>query len=158
MKSATKKKPAVALPAPPAENVTNDATRVITDAMLGIGESYAQGDLVFVRIGAMPKSARPRTDRQLAEGDTQGSRHICTVGQVYDADRAEVSRLILNATGGEVDIQPNYIGPVVVSDDFAGAVIEHPEHGDHRYEGPMVLATVFQRALDVEEREARVQD
>lgn len=65
--------------------------------------------------------------------------------------------MIRDATGGKADPAENYIGPVVQTEDGV-AVIEHPEHGDHRYEGDQVLAVVFQRALDAEEREQRVLD
>lgn len=151
----TQKKTGVLVETNPAENVTNDATRTITDAMMAVGDNYAQGDIYFVRIRNLPKSAKPRKSRQLAEGDTQGSRHICAIGDVYDCDPAEVVEAISAACG--CDVGEQYVGPVVRTADGV-ALVEHPEHGDHRYDGDMVLACVFQRSLDAEEREQRVRD
>src|SRR5690349_19760899 len=124
MKTATRK---ASVAAPVLENVTNDETRTIADCMMAVGDAYAQGDLYFVRIPGLPKSAKPRANRQLAEGDTQGSRHVCTVGEVYDADPKEVAAMVRAASDQVVD--PKYVGPVITT---AGgrAYVEHPEHGD----------------------------
>lgn len=140
---------------PALENVTNDAARVISDAMLGIGDTYPQGDIYFVRIAAMPRGAKPRHNRQLADGNTQGSRHVCEVGRVFDVDAKQVIASIKAAN--HVAIDARYIGPVIETDE-GRALVTHPEHGDHDYQGDLVLACVFQRALDAEEREARVRD
>jgi len=151
----TKNKARRAKATPPVENITNDATRTVTDAMLGVGECQAQGDLYIVRLPGLPASARPRRDRQLADGNTQGSRHVCTVGDAYDADADELVRMIRTATRCGVGRQ--YVGPVIRTVE-GKAYVEHPEHGDLDFRGDMVLAVVFQRALDAEEREARVAD
>lgn len=154
----TKRNRAARRQAPAIENVTNDAPRLIGEGgeAIDVGDCYPQGDLYFVRLHARPRTAKPRGNRQIAEGDTQGSRHVCTVGRVYDADAAEVQRMISAANG--VQVGAEYIGPIVTTDDSGKAVVEHPEHGDHHYAGQIVLGTVFQRSLDAEEREARVAD
>jgi hypothetical protein len=152
-----KRKKAKAVGAPAVENVTNDDARTVTKAMLGVGDCHAQGDLYFVRIGTMPISAKPRGNRQLADGNTQGSRHVCAIGEVFDADAGEVQGIILAATKGRVNVGLPYVGPIVRTAD-GRALIEHPEHGDHDYRGDVVLACVFQRSVDQEEREARVAD
>jgi len=131
------------------ENVTNDDAVTVTESMLGIGECHAQGDLMFVRLGGLPKGSKPRDNRQLAEGTTQGSRHICEVGEVYDCDAAMVAKLI--------NVNARYVGPIIRTVD-GRADVTHPEHGDHFYRGDMVLACVFQRSLDAEEQEQRVRD
>ena len=40
----------------------------------------------------------------------------------------------------------------------AQTVLSHPEHGHHIYHDNMVIACVFQRNLDAEEREQRALD
>lgn len=124
----------------------------IADATFVVGKSAEQGDLVFVRIADLPASVKTRTDRQLAEGDTQGSRHVVEGGDVYNADAKDVVAAIKKANGADVDAK--YIGPVFVGP----CTVTHPEHGHHTYTEGMVLATVFQRSQDAEEREARVRD
>lgn len=147
-KNATKPK---AGRAPAIESIINDETRVFTDAPLVV----AQGDLYFIEIGKLPQSAKLRDDHQLAEGNTQGSRHVVAIGQVYDADPREVARMIKSATGKTVETQ--YLGPVFTSN--AGqAYVKHPEHGDHDFQCETVRAVVFQRSLDAEERAQRVLD
>lgn len=51
-----------------------------------------------------------------------------------------------------------YIGPVFVGTVLKNAVLDHPEHGNHVYKGDMVIASVFQRNLNAEEREQQVID
>ncbi len=131
--------------------MTNDETLVFLDAP----PVTAQGDLYFVALPRLPRSAKDRKSRQLAEGDTQGSRHMLTIGDVFDADAAEVAAMIEKSAGVKVDAR--YIGPVFRSAD-ARAYVEHPEHGDHDYQCETVRATVYQRSLDAEEREQRVRD
>lgn len=119
---------------------------------IAVGDVTAQGDLYFVCIAALPASAKPRTNRQLAEGTTMGSRHTIASGDVYDCDAGEAAAAIKAACGVVVEAQ--YIGPV-----FTGpAYIEHPEHGHHDYRCACVMVTVYQRSLDAEERAARVID
>ncbi len=136
--------------ASPAESIINDAPRNIPD--MPVGEVKAQGDLLFVSIATLPTGAKSRKNRQLAEGTTQGSRHVAETGKVFDASPTEVAKLIKKATGK--DVQERYIGPVIVGP----SNITHPEHGHHNYEGECVLAVVFQRVLDAEEREIRALD
>jgi hypothetical protein len=76
---------------------------------------------------------------------------------VFDAEAAEVAILIEQVTGCQIG--PQYIGPVFVSpknptcDDLT-----HPEHGNQGFPAGTVCAVVYQRSLDEEQREARVQD
>jgi hypothetical protein len=133
---------------PVGESIINNQTRTFTDAP----RATRQGDLYLINIPAMPTSAKPRADRQLAEGNTQGSRHVCRTGNVFDANRGELAALIRKATGQA--IEEKYIGPV-----FTGpAYIEHPEHGDHDFQCEGTFAVVFQKSLDQLEREQRVLD
>ena len=138
------------------ERIVNDQPRTFTDADFPVGSVSHQGDLILVRIEAMPKSAKPRMDRQLAVGSTQGSRHILDVGVPYDCDAAEVAAAI-KAVCPKAEIGQQYIGPVF-STDKGKADLLHPEHGNLHWRGCMVIAVVYQRSLDSEEREQRIQD
>lgn len=133
-----------------AEKMKNDAPRTF-DAWQ-CGDVAAQGDLNIVCIGQLPKSAKPRANRQLADGQTMGSRHVVEGGRVFDADADELVGLVKAATGQ--DVQARYMGPV-----FTGpATLTHPEHGHHVYPHECINVVVYQRVLDAEEREQRARD
>lgn len=144
-----------AISAPQQESIINDSPRTFTEADFPVGTVVHQGDLILVRISELPASAKTRADRQLAEGSTQGSRHILDVGDVYNCDKRAATEAIQRGCGTNVGRE--YIGPVFCT---AGgkADILHPEHGDHHYRGDMVIACVYQRNLDAEEREQRTKD
>lgn len=137
------------------ESIVNDAPRVFTEADWPVGSVAHQGDLILVRIASMPKGMA-RKNRQMAEGNTQGSRHVVSVGTPFDCDAPEVARLIKSACP-KASVGESYIGPVFGT--VSGrAELTHPEHGDHIYQGDMIVACVYQRNLDAEEREQRVRD
>ena len=147
----TKKKSKIARP----EAIVNDEAKL--HSTFEPGDVSHQGDLVIVAIRSLPASAKPRSNRQLADGATQGSRHVLERGDVYDASPAEVSELILAATGMRID--QRYVGPVFVSPDKPTAKdLNHPEHGPQGFPAGAICAVVYQRSLDQEEREMRVQD
>lgn len=133
-----------------AERIRNDELRVFGAEWMP-GDSAAQGDLLLVCIHRLPKSAKPRDRRQLADGDTQGSHHMLEVGECFDADPADVVELIKEATS--LVVGGLYLGPV-----FRGpALLTHPEHGDQQWTSPCVNAVVYQRVWDAERAEARRQ-
>jgi hypothetical protein len=137
------------------ESIINNSPALL--AGFDVGCVSHQGDLIIVGIAALPKSAKPRLDRQLAVGDTQGSRHVLERGEVYQADAEEVARLILAATGCAIDTR--YIGPVFVSPaEPTPHDLTHPEHGHQGFPAGTICAVVYQRNLDQEEREQVVQD
>ena len=122
------------------------------------GDVAHQGDLIFVGLNSVPESRKVRTTQQLADGNTQGSRHILREGiAVFDCDAAETTAAIKALTGATIGEQ--YIGPVFVSPANPTADdVDHPEHGNHGFPKGCVVAVVYQRNLDAEEREARVLD
>lgn len=137
------------------EVIVNDAPTLL--ATFEPGDCAHQGDLIIVCISKLPAGAKPRTNRQLAEGTTQGSRHILERGEVYDAPKAELRRLVKEATGAE--IADEYLGPVFVSPEASTCDdLSHPEHGNQGFPAGAVCAVVYQRNRDAEEREARVRD
>lgn len=142
--------------APAAESLVNDAPRVFDGAAWPVGSAAHQGDVILVRVAALPAGAAPRANRQVADGDTQGSRHVLHGGAVYDAPAAAVAAAV-RAVCPRADVAERYCGPVFVTD--GATALRHPEHGDHEYAEPgMVVAVVFQRNLDAEQREQRVAD
>ena len=138
------------------EPVFNDAAKY--NATFCAWDVTHQGDLIFVGLHSLPTRRKPHPTQQLADGDTQGSRHILRDGiAVYDCDTAQTMAAIKKATGTDVGSQ--YIGPVFVSpenpteDDVA-----HPEHGNQGFPAGCVVAVVYQRNLDAEEIEQRTRD
>lgn len=140
--------------------ICNDAPKMLES--FEIGDVSHQGDLIIVRIAELPRSARPRTNRQLADGSTQGSRHILQRGELFDADPEAVASLILKATtkaGCPCQVDSRYVGPVFISPPSPTADdLTHPEHGNQGFPAGSICAVVHQRNLDAEEREARVAD
>lgn len=135
------------------ERIVNNEPRTFTDAEMGVGDVTHQGDVILVRISELPKSAKPRSNHQLAEGNTQGSRHILVGGSVYDCDAADVVKSIASACKN-THVDARYIGPVFTTP----ATLEHPEHGHQSWDCYAVIAVVYQRNLDAEQREQRVLD
>lgn len=152
----TRRRKADVLPAPAAESIVNNAPRTFTDADFPVGTAAYQGDLIIVRIAALPPSAKPRANRQLADGDTQGSRHVVDRGEVFDADPVKVAKAI-KAACPKSNVDARYVGPVFRTVGEKADLV-HPEHGYHLYRGEMVLAAYFQRNLDAEEREQKTRD
>lgn len=142
---------------PKPESIVNDAPRTFTDADWPVGSAAHQGDLILVRIGELPADAKPRKNRQMADGTTQGSRHILEIGEAFDCDAAKVAKAIKSACPKADLIEAKYIGPVFRTVNDAG-VLTHPEHGNHCYVGAMTVAVVYQKNLDALQREQRTQD
>lgn len=146
--------------AQPVERIANDDSKFLDT--FAAGDVAHQGDLIIVAIASVPKSATPRKSRQLAEGDTQGSRHMMSRGDIFSADQGEVAGYILEATrkaGHPCVVPKEYIGPVFVSPANPTADdLSHPEHGNLGFPAGTVCAFVYQRNLDAEEREVRTRD
>lgn len=138
------------------ESIVNDDPREFGEADFSVGSVSHQGDLIFVRIKNLPKSSKPRDNRQLADGNTQGSRHVLSVGRVFDCDVEQVIQEISAVCKGVI-VESQYIGPVIQTVEGVADVV-HPEHGDHFYRGDMTIACVYQRSLDSEQRAHRVRD
>lgn len=137
------------------ERIVNDEPKLLH--AFSVGDVSWQGDLGIVCIAKLPTSATPRKNRQLADGNTQGSRHVLDRGDVFDANPAEVAELILASTGCRIEAK--YIGPVFVSPaEPTARDLRHPEHGDQGFASDSVCAVVYQRSLDAEEHEQRVAD
>lgn len=113
-----------------------------------LGDVVRQGDVYIMSIPCLP-DGQVTKNRQLAEGDTQGSRHILT-GEVNIIDK--VTSVVKNPDG-EV-IHPTLVGPAFecVSD----VTETHPEHGWKILPAGTCWQVVFQQSFAEEVR--RVQD
>lgn len=136
-------------------DIINDAPKML--ATFASGDVSRQGDIYIVGIASLPKSAKPRESLQLADGATQGSRHVLERGAVYQCEPSEVAAAIKSATGHDVDA--DYIGPVFVApDEPTENDLTHPEHGNQGFTAGQVCAVVYQRTVDAEQRIQRVRD
>lgn len=134
-----------------ADRVRNDETAVV--GTVSVGDVIRQGDLYLVCItGHMPKRTTLLSDRQLAPGNTQGSRHV-VAGQcnVHDAnDKTALIRTINRVCPPSKkmlvpDRDEPLIGPIVEA--LGQVEIDHPEHGNRVLPAGEVYAVVYQRAF-----------
>lgn len=100
------------------QRITDAAKTPVTEirriTTIAIGEALRQGDIYIIRIDKKPEHYTTETpNRQLAPGDSQGSRHIITEGpKVFETtERWNTNRLM---------------GPVIVASDTF--TLTHPEH------------------------------
>ena len=118
-----------------------------------VGDVVRQGDLYLVCLESLPPGQKMA--RQLAPGNTQGSRHVaegqCAVYQ--PSEPAAVAKLIGTVCRGS-EVPHQLIGPLVKC--HGETTITHPEHGHRILPAGTVWATVYQRAYAEEVR--RVQD
>lgn len=126
-----------------AEKIKSDETERI--GTMSSGDVCRQGDLMIVCIPSLPAKRTPRTDRQLAPGTSQGSRHEL-VGSVelFDGDKAQVAALIGKP------IPEQLIGPVFRV--TGECELTHPEHGNKILPVGDCFAVVYQRSFAVEAR------
>lgn len=95
------------------------------------GDVIRQGDLYLVRLDArLPAAKEPWPSRQLAIGETQGSRHIaegerCEVYRPIEAEAMKALHRLIPATRDH----NQFLGPTLWSP--LPITITHPEHG-HR--------------------------
>lgn len=133
------------------ESIVNDEPRTFDD--FPVGTVAHQGDVIFVSIAEIPVGSKARKNRQLADGETQGSRHVLIGGELWDCDLEATSDAITKACP-KARVAEKYVGPV-----FRGPCeIDHPEHGKHIHITNAVIAVVYQRNLDADEREQRTLD
>jgi hypothetical protein len=119
------------------------------------GDAYPQGDVNICRIDKAPKKAAAYAGRQLAPGDTQGSRHIAEGDvELYtpDADAAikTLHRLFPKTKSHEVQ----FLGPIVKARGEWTAA--HPEHGWRSFPAG-VYQVVYQRSFAAVDQEIRRQ-
>lgn len=128
-----------------AESIRNNETQRFPEAA-SPGDRIRQGDVYFTLLDALPPGCVPTkigAGLQLAPGSTQGSRHCL--------DSADGLTAYLLPNPGPLD------GPILVLEQER--TVTHPEHGHWTLPGEgRIYAVNYQRNLDAEEREQRVQD
>lgn len=141
-----------------AERMRNDETATV--GTVSAGDVVRQGDLYLVCLSGHepPKDQLQRTtERQLARGSTQGSRHVlrgrCRIFTAPDA--TDLIHRVHAACPPTGDLlvpgrDEPLIGPVFRTD---GPVeVDHPEHGNRVLPKGEWFATVYQRAFAEEVR------
>lgn len=98
------------------EAVANKVAETRVVKTIDVGQVVRQGDIYVHRVAAAHKRGRALTDRQLAVGATQGSRHV-----------AEAPARVFEGTTAPEWCQPGaLLGPCVVA--RRRLTISHPEH------------------------------
>ena len=106
------------------------------------GDCIPQGDVYLTKLDRIPEGAKPIHPRaQVAEGETQGSRHIL--------DSLAGVRMYEMPGKSALD------GPYLLLEE--PRTLTHPEH-KHIALAPGCYGIHYQRDLDAEERERRVAD
>lgn len=125
------------------ETLVNNESKLLTN--FEVGDVSHQGDIIIVRIAHLPNTKlRKSAPRQLADGNTKGSRHVMTRGDVYGGEKKKLQKLIKEATGCTVD--EKFIGPHFVSPENPTADdLTHPEHGNQGFPAGAVCVVVHQR-------------
>ena len=134
-----------------AEAVQSDETQAV--GTMSPGDMIRQGDVMIVCLtGTKVKLGNGITDRQLAPGTSQGSRHVLEGGcEIFAAaDKSALIRQIHKiAPATKALLSPDrdepLIGPIVRTK--GECEITHPEHGNWRVPGGETLAIVYQRAF-----------
>lgn len=129
---------------------TQEVAQVREVGLMSVGDSLRQGDLYVVFIGDgtnVDEKVFKRLEHvrlQLADGDTQGSRHILSSPEgvvSYDIEQPREVINLLKRAGIQVQ-EPVYFGPAFTLD--RKTTLTHPEHGD-RVLGPGMYVSIFQR-------------
>ena len=106
------------------------------------GDCLPQGDVYLTMLAGVPRGAKKIEARaKIAEGDTQGARHI------LDS--------LAGVTMYDIKDKGNLDGPIMVLAEER--TLTHPEHRHVRL-APGCYGVHYQRNLDAEEREQRVLD
>jgi hypothetical protein len=128
-----------------AERIRND--EVATVGTVSAGDVVRQGDLYLVALAKLPERRQPTTNRQLAPGTSQGSRHVLHgLCEVFIVEPDDVLPLIAAALQpAAVDLHAELVGPVFRN--LEEVTITHPEHGDRVLPAGEVFATIYQRAF-----------
>jgi len=125
-----------------AERIKNDETQRFPEAA-SPGDSWRQGDVYITLLAGRPIDAvkQEHPGKQLAPGTTQGSRHCLD-----------------SLAGVTIYRLPNpqmLDGPIIECK--KERTITHPEHGNVILP-PGIYAISYQRSVDAEERQRRVED
>lgn len=130
--------------------------RAFEQVNLEPGDVAQQGDVYLVCLPDSPPCATTVSRRQIADGNTQGSRHIVARGLVLDTDTATKKEALLDVIP-TAEWREYQFGPLVSPVD-GSVLLTHPEHGDRQYNFEGCLLVGYQRSLDADGREERARD
>lgn len=117
-----------------------------------VGDVVRQGDLYLVCLESLPEGVKHK--RQLAPGNSQGSRHIAEGKCSVYWPKSPVAVALLIARASNIDAPPTeLIGPMVEC--IGETTIAHPEHGHRILPEGTSWAIVYQRAFAEEIRRAQ---
>lgn len=120
-----------------AEKIVNSDPATIP--FIDAGDTVRQGDVYLIALDAEPKRQGPYAGRQLAPGNTQGSRHVAEGDcELYTPDEASATAILnrlIPATKGH----RQFFGPVILA--RGPVTITHPEHGDRTLAAGTYLVT-----------------
>lgn len=128
-----------------AEAIRNDQTQAV--GTVSPGDVIRQGDLYLVALGVNNATGdlTPTSDRQLAPGTSQGSRHVIQgAAKVYRAANPDLVAGLVNRLVKGAAVEPDLVGPVVQT--VGPCTVTHPEHGDFDLPAGETFAVVYQRA------------
>ena len=133
-----------------AEQIRNDETQSV--GTVSPGDVIRQGDLYLVALDNLDGiEATPISDRQLAPGNTQGSRHVIAgQAELLKASSPDAVAARINTLVRDARVEPALVGPLVLAG--AGCELTHPEHGNFRLPEGECFAVVYQRAFAEEVR------
>ncbi len=115
------------------------------------GDVIRQGDLYIVVLD-VKLAGKPFGSRQLAPGNTQGSRHILEGDcEILTVDAKEATA-VLNRLIPATKKHQQFIGPLILA--HGDVTFTHPEHG-WRIFHPGIFLTTYQRAWANELRRQR---
>lgn len=130
-----------------AEQIKNDERAVI--GTVSPGDVIRQGDIYLVALKRLP-TGKLTSERQLAPGNTQGSRHILTGAcEVYQCDPDAMIAAVRKVLPG-AELYRVLMGPGVKA--LKECELTHPEHGDRLLPDGECFAVVYQRAFAEEVR------
>ena len=119
-----------------AKEIANPDMRVFKDSDIPVGKHVFQGDVAIIRIAEVPATATAqpaRTNRQIVEGTTRGSRHCVSV------ESMATTKFFIPANKGEL------VGDIISSKTH-DICITHPEHGNVQVP-PGTYQIKFQRSF-----------
>lgn len=114
-----------------------------------LGDVVRQGDIYLVCVDSLP-NGKPSSDRQLAPGNTQGSRHVL-LGDCKIVTGVDVSAY--PSTQAVSKIHPALIGPAFEC--IGNVTLTHPEHGDKILPEITVWQVIYQQVHAEEVRRVR---
>jgi hypothetical protein len=138
-----------------AEAIKNDETKTLGSP--STGDNVRQGDIYIVFLGPREKfdldkvgGGEPITDRQLAQGNTQGARHVLEgPAKLFKPKDVNAVAAHINSLRKGYNIPGELVGPVCFLE--GQCELTHPEHGNFIMPGGEVVAAVFQRDYAEEE-------